>query len=207
MNEICSRFVLKDVFDLYKDINVSFETTIPININNGLVIYATNPAVNDNITTVNNLLSGAGLGVLAKLSPGVSYITGHLLSIALDGIGEYGLKDTFIGTNNTGLTDSIPLSITTRALRNSIPFTHLNTSTTIETLTSTASNKYRVRFKGYLNKVYIDSLQGDEYINIYELSTNVDISDIPRFGQIGFSYYGLNELGLKDITYSGQISI
>jgi hypothetical protein len=57
-----------------------------------------------------------------------------------------------------------------------------------------------------LNKVYIDSLQGDEYINIYELSTNVDISDIPRFGQIGFSYYGLNELGLKDITYSGQIS-
>lgn len=207
MNEICSRFILKDVFDLYKDINVSFETTIPININNGLVIYATNPAVNDNITTVNNLLSGAGLGLLAKLSPGVSYTTGHLLSIALDGIGEYGLKDTFIGTNNTGLTDSIPLSITTRALRNSIPFTHLNTSTTIETLTSTDSNKYRVRLKGYLNKVYIDSLQGDEYINIYELSTNVDISDIPRFGQIGFSYYGLNELGLKDITYSGQISI
>jgi hypothetical protein len=207
VNEICSRFILKDVFDLYKDINVSFETTIPININNGLVIYATNPAVNDNITTVNNLLSGAGLGLLAKLSPGVSYTTGHLLSIALDGIGEYGLKDTFIGTNNTGLTDSIPLSITTRALRNSIPFTHLNTSTTIETLTSTDSNKYRVRLKGYLNKVYIDSLQGDEYINIYELSTNVDISDIPRFGQIGFSYYGLNELGLKDITYSGQISI
>jgi hypothetical protein len=139
VNEICSRFILKDVFDLYKDINVSFETTIPININNGLVIYATNPAVNDNITTVNNLLSGAGLGLLAKLSPGVSYTTGHLLSIALDGIGEYGLKDTFIGTNNTGLTDSIPLSITTRALRNSIPFTHLNTSTTIETLTSTDS--------------------------------------------------------------------
>tara|TARA_R110000803_G_scaffold106771_1_gene174863 strand:+ start:227 stop:1015 length:789 start_codon:yes stop_codon:yes gene_type:complete len=261
VNEICSKFILKDVFDAYQDVYVSFETTSPIDINNGLVIFVIDPLSGSDVDI--NFLPGSGLGVIPSATniwnfnePVGKTITGftikypnnqvsinwgdgesdalpsdnsidhtyntnipgnnsvndnHIFSIALDGAGKYGLNNSqtdfeFFGTNDTGIDSITPFSITTRALRDGITFSHLNTSTSIDTLSSITPNTYRVRLKGYLNKVYVDILQDGEYLNVYELNTNVKLSDISRFIKIGFSYSGSSEFGLKNITYSGQIS-
>tara|TARA_R110000782_G_scaffold78558_1_gene156663 strand:+ start:177 stop:974 length:798 start_codon:yes stop_codon:yes gene_type:complete len=264
VNEICSRFILKDVFDAYQDVYVSFETTSPIDNNNGLVIYAVDSSVDSGIGGELDYLPGPGLGLIPTGSVGdwfwyfdepknktvnnfnIDYLAGNILidwgddnieslptntdidhtyltnagwnitsniiSVALDGIGMYGLKSRSNlifpkgFTGNTGIDNVTPFSITTRAYRNDIPFSHLNTSTSMDILSSITPNTYRVRFKGYLNKVYVDVLQDRDYLNIYELNTNVKLSDIPKFIKIGFSYSGSSEFGLKNITYSGQIS-
>jgi|TARA_R110000772_G_scaffold9171_1_gene30174 hypothetical protein len=203
VSSICSRFVLNDVFDIYQDIFISFGTTAPLNVDNGLVVFISNPQIVENISTLIPFLSGDGLGILYPKTQSL-LPTGHLISVALDGIGNYGLANTYAGGGTDGVTVNTPHSITTRVARNATPFEHLDTSTSINELSSINPNTYRVRMKGYLNKVYVDVLQGSEYINIYEVNTDVKIDNISRHVKIGFSYSGNSEFGLKDITYSGQ---
>ena len=197
----CSRFILNQYFDLYQDIYVSFETTSQIDINNGLVVFISNPAIVDDVSSITTFLPGNGLGILYPVSqPLLS--TGHLISVALDGIGNYGLSNVYAGGGAGDVTINTPHSITTRVARNTTPFEHLNTSSTIDELKSTTPNTYRFRFKGFLNKVYVDILQDGEYYNIYNVDTNVNINDISRTGQLGFSYSGEDQFGIKNVTYS-----
>ena len=209
---ICSRFIFNEHFDLYQDIYVSFETTSIIDVNNGLVVFISEPGIEDDLMGEPKLfLPGDGLGILYPKSQPL-LPTGHLISVALDGIGNYGLANTYAGSERRlfgpgrGVSINTPHSITTRVARNTIPFEHLNTSSTIDELKSTTPNIYRFRFKGYLNKVYVDILQDGEYYNIYTVDTNVNINDISRTGQVGFSYSGLDQFGIKNVTYSAVIA-
>ena len=203
VSTICSRIIFDEIFDVYHDIYISFETITSIDSNNGLVIFVNDSQITDNITSIKQYLPGNGLGLLypdnVNLQP-----TGHLISVAMDGIGNYGLSNLYAGTDNTGIDNPVKYSITTRANRGNIPFKHLHTSDSIEDINSNI-NTYRVRFKGFLNKVYVDILKDNRYYNIYNLDTNVQISDISRYGRVGFSYSGLTNFGIKNVTYSSNI--
>lgn len=201
MSDSCSRFIFNEHFDLYQDIYVSFETTSIIDVNSGLVVFISNPDIVDDVSSITTLLPGNGLGILYPISQPL-LPTGHLISVALDGIGNYGLANIYAGSGTDGVNITTPYSITTRVARNTTPFEHLNTSSTIDELQSTIPNIYRFRFKGFLNKVYVDILQDGEYYNIYNVDTNVNINDISRIGQVGFSYSGQDQFGIKNVTYS-----
>ena len=205
MSDSCSRFIFNEHFDLYQDIYVSFETTSQIDINSGLVVFISNPDIVDDVSGITTLLPGNGLGILYPVTQPL-LPTGHLISVALDGIGNYGLANVYAGGGTGGSPTNAPHSITTRVARNTIPFDHLNTSSTIDELKSTTPNIYRFRFKGFLNKVYVDILQDGEYYNIYTVDTNVNINDISRTGQVGFSYSGQDQFGIKNITYSAVVT-
>lgn len=232
-DESCNRIVLKELINPAKDICISLQT------NRDVVNLLTDSGSGVEITTdqgINiigefDLIQGSGfsvflvqgeqpldavggepgpgLGLLATNDTSLSAMSGHIMSIAFDFAGFYGLRNLFKDSGNRGYLNPRPFSVTTRLSTTESQYDFLSSTTFNDEIFKYNSpiKVYRVRFKEHLNRVFFDVKDNfsDKYTNLVSYETNIDLSSVPRGVKIGLTYSGEQNLPVKDITYSANV--
>ena len=232
-DESCNRIVLKELINPAKDICISLQT------NRDAVNLLTVPGSGVEITTDDgiNIIGefdiiqgsgfsvflvqgeqpldnvggepGPGLGLLATNDTSLSAMSGHIMSIAFDFAGFYGLRNLFKDSGNRGYLNPRPFSISTRLSTTESQYDFLSSTTFNDKIFKYNSpiKVYRVRFKEHLNRVFFDIKDNfsDKYTNLVSYETNIDLASVPRGVKIGLTYSGEQNLPVKDITYSANV--
>lgn len=230
-DESCNRIVLKELINPAKDITMSFQTNrdaVNLLTENNLVLLT-----EENIPLIGefNIIDGSGfsiflvegekpldnqngqpgpgLGILATNDTGFNPMSGHLLSIAFDLAGFYGVKNLFKDSGDRGYLSPRPYTITARVSNFSSEYDYISSTTFNESIFkyNTPIKCYRVRFREHLTRLYFDVKDRfeDRYTNLVSFDTNIDFANLPRGVKIGLSYSGVQNLPVKDITYSGEV--
>jgi hypothetical protein len=230
-DESCNRIVLKELINPAKDITMSFQTNrdaVNLLTENNLVLLT-----EENIPLLGefNIIDGSGfsiflvegekpldnqngqpgpsLGILATNDTGFNPMSGHLLSIAFDLAGFYGVKNLFKDSGDRGYLSPRPYTITARVSNFSSEYDYISSTTFSESIFkyNTPIKCYRVRFREHLTRLYFDVKDRfeDRYTNLVSFDTNIDFANLPRGVKIGLSYSGVQNLPVKDITYSGEV--
>ena len=227
-DNFCSRIVFDQNFDTRKDIYVSFQSPkIPrlitesgdfflLTEDGDVLIVDTNTCVSlflidsdENVDTDKNKgTPGFGCGLLSPSSTLKENMSGHFISICLDFVGGYGLKDVFKDSGDRGNTELIPNSITARVSSTNSQYDFLST-VAIPNFSILTSNfrSFRFVFKEHMNKIRVDLKTDDEEIfkTVFEAETNVDLLNIPRQVKVGLAASGNEPFSIGGITYSGEI--
>jgi hypothetical protein len=232
-DESCNRIVLKELINPAKDIVMSIQT------NRDAVNLLTDPGSGVEITTdlgINiigefNLIQGSGftiflvqgeevldevggeagpgLGLLATNDTSLSAMSGHIMSVAFDFAGFYGIRNLFKNTGNRGYLNPRPFTVSSRLSTTNSMYDFLSSTTFNEDVFryNEPIKVYRVRFKEHLNRIFFDIKDNfsDRYINLVSFETNIDLASVPRGVKIGLSYSGEQNLPVKDITYSANV--
>ena len=232
-DESCNRIVLKELINPAKDICISLQT------NRDAVNLLTEPGSGVEITTDDgiNIIGefdliqgsgfsvflvqgeqpldnvggepGPGLGLLATNDTSLSAMSGHIMSIAFDFAGFYGLRNLFKDSGSRGYLNPRPFSVTTRLSTTESQYDFLSSTTFNDEIFKYNSpiKVYRVRFKEHLNRVFFDVKDNfsDRYTNLVSYETNIDLASVPRGVKIGLTYSGEQNLPVKDITYSANV--
>ena len=152
---------------------------------------------------------GPGLGLLATNDTSLSAMSGHIMSIAFDFAGFYGLRNLFKDSGSRGYLNPRPFSVTTRLSTTESQYDFLSSTTFNDEIFKYNSpiKVYRVRFKEHLNRVFFDVKDNfsDRYTNLVSYETNIDLASVPRGVKIGLTYSGEQNLPVKDITYSANV--
>jgi hypothetical protein len=153
---------------------------------------------------------GIGYCLAATLSSAFTEVSRHIMSLAFDINGLYGQNDTFKNSNSSGTTTPVQKSVTIRqkTLQSDYMFvTSKSIDTFFEDITQTESTyvDVRIRFKDFLNTIYVDLRLPDEldYKNVFKERTGFNINILPTRVKPGLSYSGNLPLFIRDLTYSG----
>ena len=228
-DENCSRIIYFRNFNPQKDIYVSLETPLP-NIltqsgkniltedsfglvmeneflqQTGFVTYLVNSTDAVSGVDLKNGEAGIGLGMMATTDTSFQNVSSHLVSVAVDVYGGYGLSGTFKESGSGGFGHRQPNTITCRASSENSEYDFLS-STVYDELTSSDIDVRALRFgfKNYLSKYTVDvKVNNEEYKKVFEAEYDFNVNDIPADVRIGFSSSGKTNLIVKNITYSGD---
>jgi hypothetical protein len=153
--------------------------------------------------------AGPGLGLLATNDTSLSAMSGHIMSVAFDFAGFYGIRNLFKNTGNRGYLNPRPFTVSSRLSTTNSMYDFLSSTTFNEDVFryNEPIKVYRVRFKEHLNRIFFDIKDNfsDRYINLVSFETNIDLASVPRGVKIGLSYSGEQNLPVKDITYSANV--
>lgn len=229
IDDQCSRIVFNQDFDPKKDIYVSFQTPkLPrlITEDSKFVLLTEDGDILlvDNVSNVTLFLAdgtkevdtnpyngnpGKGGGLLALLDTLNPNMSGHLMSMCVDFLGEYGLKNTFSNSGNKGNTLSVPNSITARLSTTSSEYDFLSTIHVPNfNILNTDFRTFRFVFKEHLSKIRVDfkTEENEIYETVFEADTFVTMSKLVSSVKIGIASSGNENFGIKDITYSGDLA-
>ena len=232
-DESCNRIILKELINPAKDIVMSFQT------NRDAVNLLTDPGSGVEITTdlgINiigefNIIQGSGfsvflvqgeevldevggepgpgLGLLATNNTSLSAMSGHIISIAYDFAGFYGIRNLFKNSGDRGYLNQRPFTISSRLSTINSQYDFLSANTFNEDIFKYINpiKIYRVRFKEHLNRIFFDIKDdfSEKYITLASFETNIDLASVPRGVKLGLSYSGQQNLPVKDITYSANV--
>jgi hypothetical protein len=230
-DESCNRIVLKELINPAKDITMSFQTNrdaVNLLTEDNLILLTENniPLIGEfNIVDGTGFAiflaegekpldnqhgePGPGLGILATNSTAFSAMTGHVLSIAFDFAGFYGIKNLFKDSGDRGYLNPRPYTITARVSNVNSQYDFVSSTSFNENIFKYNSpfKCYRVRFKEHLTRIYFDVKDNfsDRYTNLVSYDTNIDFASLPRAVKIGLTYSGSQNLPVKDITYSANV--
>lgn len=230
-DESCNRIVLKELINPAKDIAMSFQTNrdaVNLLTEDNLILLTESdiPLIGEfNIVDGTGFAiflaegekpldnqhgePGPGLGILATNSTAFSAMTGHLLSIAFDFAGFYGIKNLFKDSGDRGYLNPRPYTITARVSNVNSQYDFVSSTSFNENIFKYNSpiKCYRVRFKEHLTRIYFDVKDNfsDRYTNLVSYDTNIDFASLPRGVKIGLTYSGRQNLPVKDVTYSANV--
>jgi len=232
-DDSCNRIVLKELINPAKDICISLQTnrdavnlltdsdsSVEITTDDGINILAQFDIIQGSGFSVFLVQgdqpldsvggeSGPGLGLLSTNDTSLSAMSGHIMSIAFDFAGFYGISNLFKDSGSGGYLNPRPFSITTRLSTTESQYDFLSSSTFTDNIFKYNSplKVFRVRFKEHLNRVFFDIKDNlsDKYTNLVSYETNIDLPSVPRGVKIGLTYSGEQNLPVKDITYSANV--
>lgn len=229
LDDQCSRIVFNQDFDPKKDIYVSFQTPkLPrLLTEDGEFVLTTEEGdilIVDNVSNVTVFLAdgtkevdtnpyngspGIGGGLLSLLDTLNPNMSGHIMSMCIDFVGEYGLRNTFLNSGNRGNTQSVPNSITARLSTTSSQYEFLSTTAVPNfNIFTTDFRTFRFVFKEHLSKIRVDfkTEENEIFETVFEADTFITMSKLVSSVKIGIASSGNENFGIKDITYSGDLA-